>query len=131
MATALRQNPDLSVSRAQLNQALAGLRQAQGSRLPKLTASINSVRTDDALSAFGLKLSQRKATFNDFGIGQFAGPPSLGIAPDGLNHPGAVNNFNTRLEAQLPLYTGGQQYVVIVYSFSYVLSRPCGTCDQR
>jgi outer membrane protein TolC len=107
VATALRQNPDLSVSRAQLNQALAGLRQAQGSRLPKLTASINPVRTDDALNAFGLKLSQRKATFNDFGIGQFAGPPSLGIAPDGLNHPGAVNNFNTRLEAQLPLYTGG------------------------
>lgn len=107
VATALRQNPDLSVSRAQLDQALAGLRQAQGSRLPKLTASVNSVRTNDALNAFGLKLSQRKATFNDFGIGQFSGPASLGIAPDSLNHPDSVNNFNTRLEAQLPLYTGG------------------------
>jgi outer membrane protein len=107
VATALRQNPDLSVSRAQLNQALAGLRQAQGSRLPKLTASVNPVRTDDALNAFGLKLSQRKATFNDFGIGQFTGPDSLGVAPNSLDHPAAVNNFNTRLQAELPLYTGG------------------------
>ena len=107
VATALRQNPDLSVSRAQLDQALAGLRQAQGSRLPKLVASINPMRTDDALNAFGVKLSQRKATFNDFGIGQFTGPGSLDVAPDSLDRPTAVNNFNTRLEAQLPIYTGG------------------------
>ncbi|WP_413438535.1 TolC family protein [Sulfuriferula sp. GW1] len=107
VATALRQNPDLSVSRAQLDQALAGLRQAQGSRLPKLTASLNATRTNDALNAFGLKLSQRNATFNDFGASQFTGPNSLGVAPDNLNHPGNVNNFNTRLEVQLPLYTGG------------------------
>ena len=107
VATALRQNPDLSISRAQLDQALAGLRQAQGSRLPKLTASVNATRTNDALNAFGLKLSQRNATFNDFGASQFTGPASLGVAPDNLNHPGNVNNFNTRLEAQLPLYTGG------------------------
>lgn len=104
--TALRQNPDLSVSRAQLAQALAGLRQAQGSRLPKLTASVNATRTNDALNAFGIKLSQRNATFNDFGASQFT-TASLGVAPDALNHPGNVNNFNTRLEAQLPLYTGG------------------------
>lgn len=107
VATALRQNPDLSVSRAQLDQALAGLRQAYGSRLPKLIASVNATRTNDALTAFGLKLSQRNATFNDFGASQFTGPASLGVAPDVLNHPGNVNNFNTRLEAQLPLYTGG------------------------
>lgn len=107
VTTALRQNPDLSVSRAQLDQALAGLRQAQGSRLPKLTASVNATRTNDALNAFGIKLSQRNATFNDFGASQFTGPASLGVAPDNLNHPGSVNNFNTRLEAQLPLYTGG------------------------
>ncbi|BBP03211.1 transporter [Sulfuriferula plumbiphila] len=107
VATALRQNPDLSVSRAQLDQALAGLRQAQGSRLPRLTASVNATRTNDALNAFGIKLSQRNATFNDFGASQFTGPAALGVAPDNLNHPGSVNNFNTRLEAQLPLYTGG------------------------
>ncbi|MES2366864.1 MAG: TolC family protein [Pseudomonadota bacterium] len=107
VATALRQNPDLTVSRAQLDQALAGLRQAQGSRMPKLTASVNVTRTNDALNAFGLKLSQRNATFNDFGANQFTGPAALGVAPDNLNYPGNVNNYNTRLEIQLPLYTGG------------------------
>lgn len=107
VATALRQNPDLSVSRAQLDQARAGLRQAQGSRMPKLTASVNATRTNDALNAFGLKLSQRNATFNDFGANQFTGPSALGVAPDNLNYPGNVNNYNTRLEVQLPLYTGG------------------------
>jgi outer membrane protein len=103
---ALRQNPDLSASQAQVEQAEAGLRQARGSRFPKLTASLIATRTNDALNAFGIKLSQRQATFNDFGAGQF-NPSSLFIAPDNLNYPGNVNNFNTRLEAQLPIYTGG------------------------
>lgn len=107
VATALRQNPNLAASRSQLDQALAGLRQATGSRLPKVTVSVSPMRTNDALNAFGTKLSQRNATFNDFGIGQFAGPDSLGVAPDGLNHPGSVSNLNARLEAQMPLYTGG------------------------
>lgn len=106
---ALSQNPDILVAGAQIGQAQAAVRQSEGARLPKLTASINVTRTDDALNAFGLKLSQRSATFNDFGAGEFnpANPNVLNIAPHDLNHPGAVNNFNARLEAQLPLYTGG------------------------
>ncbi len=117
--TALRQNPDLFASRAQMEQAEAGLRQARGGRMPKVTVSMNAVRTDDALSAFGLKLSQRNATFNDFGASQFVGPASLSIAPDNLNYPVAVNNFNTRIEAQLPLYTGGmiEGYIKQAQSF--------------
>lgn len=108
VAMALQQNPDLMAVQAQEAQARAGLVQARGARLPRLTASFNGTRTDDALNAFGLKLSQRRATFNDFGAAQFTGPGALGVAPDNLNYPGAVNNFNTRLEAQLPLYTGGK-----------------------
>lgn len=108
---ALHQNPDLIASRAQIEQAEAGLRQARGSRFPKLTASLTATRTNDALNAFGIKLSQRQATFNDFGLSQFdpnnPSPSQLFIAPNTLNHPGNVNNFNTRLEAQLPIYTGG------------------------
>ncbi|MHB1093425.1 TolC family protein [Thiobacillus sp.] len=106
---ALSQNPDIIVAGAQIGQARAAVRQSEGARLPKLTASINVTRTDDALSAFGLKLSQRNATFNDFGAGQFnpANPDVLNVAPRNLNHPDPVNNFNARLEAQLPLYTGG------------------------
>lgn len=105
--TALRQNPGLYGSQAQIMQAEAGLQQAKGNRLPKVSVSINGVRTNDALNAFGLKLSQRNATFNDFGAGKFTGPNALNVAPANLNYPVAVNNFNTRIEADMPLYTGG------------------------
>lgn len=106
---ALAQNPDIIVAGTQIGQAQAAVRQSEGARLPKLTASVNVTRTNDALNAFGLKLSQRSATFNDFGAGEFnpANPNVLSVAPYNLNHPDPVNNFNTRLEAQLPLYTGG------------------------
>ncbi|MHB1690383.1 MAG: TolC family protein [Thiomonas sp.] len=105
---ALRQNPDLLSAQAQIAQAQAGVSQAEGARLPKITATVGATRTNDALNAFGMKLSQRQATFNDFGANQFTGPESLGVAPNNLNDPGWVNNFSTRLEAQLPLYTGGK-----------------------
>lgn len=106
---ALAQNPDIIVAGTQISQAQAAVRQSTGARMPKLTASLNVTRTDDALNAFGIKLSQRNATFNDFGAAEFnpANPSVLSVAPQDLNHPGWVNNFNTRLEAQLPLYSGG------------------------
>ncbi|MGE5318652.1 MAG: TolC family protein [Hyphomicrobiaceae bacterium] len=104
---ALAQNPDILVAAAQIGQAQAAVKQSEGARLPKLTASVNLTRTDDPLNAFGLKLSQRHATFNDFGAAEFTGPAALDVAPQNLNYPDPVNNFNARLEAQLPLYTGG------------------------
>lgn len=106
---ALAQNPDIIVAGTQIGQAEAAVRQSTGARMPKVTASLNATRTDDALNAFGLKLSQRDATFNDFGAGEFnpANPAVLSVAPYNLNHPDPVNNFNARVEAQLPLYTGG------------------------
>jgi outer membrane protein len=107
VARALAQNPDMLAADAKIKQAEAAIRQANGSRLPKVTASLNLTRTDDALNAFGLKLSQRNATFDDFGASEFTGPASLDVAPHNLNYPDAVNNFNPRLEVQLPLYTGG------------------------
>ncbi|MEN6586530.1 MAG: TolC family protein [Sulfuricella sp.] len=131
--TALRQNPGLSASRAQLQQAEAGLVQAQGGRLPKVTVSLNAVRTNDALSAFGLKLSQRGATFGDFGAGQFdpTNPNVLSVAPDNLNHPAAVNNFNTRIEAQLPLYTGGMIEGYVEQAQAYIKAAQQGDNAAR
>lgn len=106
---ALSQNPDVKVSRAQIEQAEGALLEARGHGLPTLTASLTATRTNDALNAFGLKLSQRGATFNDFGAGDFLalGPAALNVAPANLNHPDAVNNYNTRLEVLVPLYNGG------------------------
>ena len=112
---ALAQNPDLAVSRAQIEQAEAALRQAAGNRLPRLNLSWTASRSNDALNAFGMKLGQRHATFGDFGAGEFdpTNPNVLSVAPNDLNHPDAVNNFNTRVELLVPVYNGGlvQGYV--------------------
>lgn len=130
---ALRQNPDMLAVQAQVRQAQAGIAQAEGSRLPKVTVSAGVTRTNDALNAFGLKLSQRRATFNDFGAGQFnpALPGVLGIAPDNLNNPAAVNNFNTRIEAQLPLYTGGKLQGYLQQARSMLLAAQSGDQAAR
>ncbi len=112
---ALKQNPGLAATGAQIDQAQAAVAQAQGNRLPKITLSLNGVHTNDALNAFGLKLSQRNASFGDFGFGEFFAAQMSGMAPEQilaikpaqLNQPDAVTNINTRIEAMLPLYTGG------------------------
>jgi len=124
---ALKQNPGLSATQSQITQAEAAVKQAQGSRLPKITISLNGVRTNDALNVFGLKLGQRNASFGDFGFGDFFAAQMSGmspdqilaITPDALNYPDAVTNFNTRIEAAMPLYTGGfiEGYVQQAQSF--------------
>jgi outer membrane protein TolC len=108
----LAQNPDLAISRAQIDQAEAAVRQAEGNKMPRLNLSLTATRSNDALSAFGMKLGQRGATFNDFGAGEFV-PGALSVAPQNLNHPDAVNNFNSRIELLVPVYNGGmvQSYV--------------------
>ncbi len=115
VAAALSQNPDLAISHAQIEQAEAAVRQARGNRMPRVNLSLTATRSNDALNAFGLKLGQRSATFGDFGAGEFnpANPNVLAVAPRDLNHPDAVNNFNSRIELLVPVYNGGmvQSYI--------------------
>ena len=73
-----------------------------------LSASLEASRSNDPLNVFGAKLSQRQATFADFGADQFTGPGSLNVAPQALNYPGAYNNFNTSVQIVWPLYEGGR-----------------------
>jgi outer membrane protein TolC len=92
---ALNQNPELAVSQARVAQAESGLRQAEGARMPRVNVSLNATHTNDALSAFGLKLGQERISTADFN-------------PATLNDPAAISNFNTRVEVSAPLYSGGQ-----------------------
>ncbi|MDD4887127.1 MAG: TolC family protein [Thiomonas sp.] len=125
---ALRQNPDLMGVQAQMAQARAGINQAEGAKMPKITVSAGVTRTNDALNAFGIKLSQRQATFNDFGAGQFdpTNPNVLSVAPNSLNYPGSVNNFNTRIQADLPLYTGGKLQGYLQQARSMLMAAQAG-----
>lgn len=92
---ALEHNAGLAASQARVGQAEAAQRQAEAARWPTLGLSLTASRSDDPLSAFGAKLGQRGVTAADF-------------APATINRPGAVDNFNTRIEVQWPLYSGGQ-----------------------
>jgi outer membrane protein TolC len=101
VAAALSQNPDLAISHAQIEQAEAAVRQARGNRMPRVNLSLTATRSNDALNAFGLKLGQQ--TVN----------PATDFGPTALNHPDAVNNFNSRIEMLVPVYNGGmvQSYI--------------------
>lgn len=108
LGLALAASPRLRESRAQEAAANAAQRAAHGAGLPRLSLSVAGSRSDNPLSVFGARLSQRAATFADFGADQFTGPASLGVAPQRLDDPGAYDNFNTRLQLDVPLYTGGR-----------------------
>jgi outer membrane protein TolC len=132
VAIALAQNPELAISRAQIEQAEAAVRQAQGNKMPRVNLSLTATRSNDALNAFGMKLGQRNATFGDFGAGEFVpGPGVLAIAPHDLNHPDAVNNFNTRIELLVPVYNGGMVQSYVDTAKAYVRAAQSGDVVAR
>lgn len=69
--------------------------QARGWRLPRIRLSEQWVRTDSPADAFGLLLNQERFSFADF----VAGDP---------NDPDALDTAVTRLEVELPIWTGGE-----------------------
>lgn len=121
---ALSQNPDLSISKAQIEQAQAAVREAKGNRLPRLNLSLTASRSNDALSVFGMKLGQRQASFNDFGLSEYTGIGS--VQPRTLNHPDAINNFNTRVELLVPVYNGGMVASYVDTAQAYVRAAQSG-----
>lgn len=125
---ALSQNPDLAISGAQIQQAEAAVRQAQGNHMPRVNLSLTATRSNDALNAFGMKLSQRNATFGDFGAGEFdpSNPNVLSIKPRDLNHPKAVNNINPRVELLVPVYNGGMVKSYVDQAQAYVRAAQSG-----
>ena len=107
---ALRQTPEVLAARARVAEAQGALKAARGQLLPKLQGSLGATGSNNALNVFGMKLNQGKATFNDFGAGDFnpADPSSLFIAPSNLNNPGWYQNYQSKLALQIPLYNGGK-----------------------
>lgn len=115
---ALAQNPDLAVNRSQIEQAEAGLRQAEAGRLPRLNLSLTGTHTNDPLGAFGLKLGQERVTGGDFD-------------PARLNDPNAINNLNTRVELTWPVYTGGQVQSYVSQAQALVRAAQSGDVAAR
>ncbi|MBU2738659.1 TolC family protein [Acidithiobacillus concretivorus] len=110
VAMALKQNPQILAAKAEQAEAKGAVSQVRGHLLPKLNASFSASQSNNALTVFGMKLSQRQATFNDFGASQFnpSNPDSLNVAPAGLNLPGSYHNYGTKLQLEIPIWNGGE-----------------------
>lgn len=108
ISMALNQNPTLMASSARIEQAQAAIDRSKNSYLPKITTGITATRSNDPLNVFGMKLMQQNASFNDFGAADFMQNQNLAQKPDNLNKPGDYSNVNTRIQAEMPVYTGGQ-----------------------
>ena len=71
------------------------VRQAKGYRFPSLSLQEIFTRTDSPAEAFALKLNQERFSFPEF----MTSDP---------NQPDALNTAITRVEATMPLFTGGE-----------------------
>lgn len=109
----LAQTPAMIAARAGVAEARGAVRQARGHLLPKLGLSFTASGSDNPLNVFGMKLQQRRATFNDFGAGSFLqgiqnnNPSVVYSAPAELDQPGFYTNYQTQLQLSIPVYNGG------------------------
>ena len=121
---ALEQTPEMLLARARTGEAEAALATAQGHLLPRLSATYTGSTSDNPLNVFGMKLTQGDATFNDFGAGEFIADPlsSLHVAPGNLNSPGWYDNYQSKLELQVPIYNGGKTRAYLNQAQAYLES---------
>lgn len=89
------QNHRLQASAAGVRVAEAQVEEARSARLPRAEIQETFQRTTNPVFVFGNLLSQEAFAEPDFAI-------------DSLNEPDALGNFNTRLSASVPLWTGGR-----------------------
>ncbi len=96
--TALKNNPGLKATDAQVQAADAGVLRSLSGFLPKVTLSETWSRTDNPLMVLGTKLNQELVTPADFN-------------PAVMNNPDPATNYNTRLSVMQPVWNGGKEYI--------------------
>ena len=94
---ARRGNQGLKAAREEVTRSRAVRLQTWAGHLPSIGVSEQVVRSNDAVSVFGLKLRQERFAATDFAIAA-------------LNEPEAVTGYQTALEVRQPIYNGGQAF---------------------
>jgi outer membrane protein TolC len=87
--------PEIAAARARQEASELRLDQARGHRLPSIRLQEIWMRTDSPAEAFALQLNQKRFSFPEF-------------AASDPNNPDPIESATTRLEVELPLYTGGE-----------------------
>lgn len=90
----LNQNHGLKAAAAAAGAAREEIGMARGHLLPKITFEERYMRTDNPTFAFSSKLNQERFSAEDFAISS-------------LNNPEAVNDFQTSLTIEQPVYARG------------------------
>lgn len=105
---AVEGNPEMKVAKARMMQAESALGKANASEMPQINFSITGSYSNNPLNVFGMKLSQRQATFGDFGLAEYGPSSTANDEPGALNNPSAHSDINTRIEVLYPVYNGGK-----------------------
>lgn len=92
---AKRDNALLRAAAEEVEQARARALESWAGYWPNVRVSEQVVRSDDAVNAFGFRLKQERFRQADFAV-------------ERLNAPAALNNFQTQIEVQQPIYSGGR-----------------------
>jgi len=93
--SALQQNPAFRTSEDDADAARARLKQVQSAWYPRFDFHQDFTRGNNPVYVFGSKLTQRQFTAADF-------------APNKLNTPTPLDNFQTRFDGQWRLFDSGQ-----------------------
>ena len=83
-----------------------------GLNFGKVSLNSDISRTNHSGYVFMGKLSNREATFKDFGAGEFnpSNPNVLDVKPKDLNYPDSYTSINSYISYDLPLFTGFALY---------------------
>ncbi|OZB86807.1 MAG: hypothetical protein B7Z48_03155, partial [Thiotrichales bacterium 12-47-6] len=119
IAQALAQNPSLMASASRIEQAQAAIDRSKSSYLPKISTSITASRSNDPLNVFGMKLMQQGVN------------PATDFGQQSLNKPDDYSNINTRIQAEMPLYTGGQIDAYVRQAQGFLAAAQAGDVAAR
>lgn len=108
VALARKQSPTLAMRRAQLGAARGLLTSARGNAWPHLGLTWTAARSNDPLTVLGYRLSQGRASFADLGLGDYSGQGAIEARPPALNSPPYVDDFDTGIVLDIPLFTSGR-----------------------
>jgi len=94
VGSALDRNPEVAAARARAEAAASRLEGGRSHRMPKISLSESYVLSDIPAEVFALTLNQERFDLQGF----FASDP---------NNPEALSTWMTRVDLELPIYTGG------------------------
>jgi outer membrane protein len=94
---AIENSSGLKAARVDIDVSRSKLKQVSSMFMPELNFSETYLRSNDQVAVFGSKLRQGQFTAQDFDIGL-------------LNNPASVNNFESKIWMNMPLFTSGMNY---------------------